>query len=159
MGAIETYNTRVGFQEYLDAEFPRGAWITVIERSGNKLVPAGVELTTGRVFCSGAREREEGWEYQLMIDPRNGPQELQQIDQPFTCWIRELDDENAPLYEAEIVDDPESPFELIRLRSDPLGPRKPVRGQREFVTGLREAELFPKGLQLVKGVSGDSDTG
>lgn len=155
MGAVETYNVRVGLQEVLDALFPIGAWITVLEEIDGKLIPTGVEMTTGRVFCSDAIETDRGWHYQLFIDPRRDEvQEQGEYDRPFTAWVTELNTEMEPLIQAQI--EPTDPFdeaevlEVLRLRSDPVGPRRILPGQRELITALREEELFPRGLRRIE---------
>lgn len=152
MGAIETYNARVGFQKQLDELFSAGSWVTVIEDIGGKLVPSGIEITTGRVFCSDATETPLGWYYQLFIDPRNGDAEVQQWEQPFTAWVAQLDSTSHELYAEAltITEGAEDEFILIRLTFAPQGPRAVAPGQREFVTALREAEMFPRGIEPIE---------
>jgi hypothetical protein len=150
MGVNETYNARVAMQANLDELFPRGAYVTVVEDLGvSALQPTGIEITTGRVFCSDAVETKQGWQYQLFVDPRRGEQENGQYEQPFTAWVDELDVENhPPMAEARILpQEDDEPLQVIRLRNDPQGPRSIGRGVRAFLTDLRESELFPYGLQ------------
>ncbi len=153
MGVVETYNVRVGMQEVLDALFPIGAWITVLEEIDGKLIPTGVEMTTGRVFCSEAIETELGWHYQLFIDPRRSEeQEVGEYDRPFTAWVTELNTELEPLIQAQIdpMGSDDEQLHVIRLLADPAGPRRILPGQRELITELREEELFPRGLSRIE---------
>ena len=142
-------------QEVLDALFPIGAWITVLEEVKGKLIPTGVEMTTGRVFCSEATETDRGWHYQLFIDPRRAEvQEQGEYDRPFTAWVAELNTELEPLIQAQIEQtdpfDEADVLEVLRLRSDPAGPRRILPGQRDLITSLREEELFPRGLRRIE---------
>lgn len=146
MGVKDTYNARLGFQSTLDELFPRGAWITVLTEVSRKLQPTGVEMTVGRVFCSDAFEDDGGWHYQLFFDPRFEELIEGEYAQPYTCWIAELDGSEEPMFEAEILRDDEAPLEVLRIRNDPAGPRRVLPGQRDFVTELRENELFPRGM-------------
>lgn len=146
MGAVETYNVRLDFQGRLDELFPSGTWATLLEQLGDQLMPVGVEITTGRVFCSNAVETDEGWFYELFIDPRADDPLVQQWENPLTAWVGEMIFENDLYAEAQVLT-AEDEIVVIRLAYDPQGPRAPAPAQREFVTTLREAELFPRGME------------
>lgn len=146
MGAIESYNARVDFQRTLDELFPVGASVTVLDEFEDRLMPSGIEFTVGRVFCSSATETELGWYYELFLDPRATEADVHEYVIPLRVWIAAFDLENEVYAEAEIMQVEDEPLTVLRLGFDPQGPRKPAPGQRDFLTGLREAELFTEGI-------------
>ncbi len=149
MAAIETYNARLDFQGTLDTLFPKGTWLMLLEEVAGKLVPAAVEFATGRVFCSDAVETELGWAYELFFDPRVGELLLGEYEQPLTLWITEFDTEHELYAEAAPLIEDEESLLVLRMLYSPKGPRRIPAGLREFITELREAELFPRGMEKI----------
>ena len=150
MGAIETYNARVAFQERLDEMFPEGTWAAVAMLINGREVPTGIEFPVGRVFCSNAAEAEGlGWVYELFFDTRTREDHEAGISvQPFTLWMDEFVTESELFAEARLIGGEAE--EIVRMLYEPRGPRAVPAGHREFITELREAELFPRGLQPIE---------
>lgn len=146
------YVERVQFQSFLDQLFPLGAWLTITDVAG---VPSGVEIITGRLFCVDARMVEGVWEFEVFADPRDV--EISEVEyvRPFRWWTRDISvvesDPDGELYDSWAIDGEvgtDTEQNRVRLDSRPQGPRVIPAGLREFVTALREAELFPQGLEL-----------
>lgn len=147
--AIEEYNERVRMQQLLDDTFPRGAFVTIVWIVDGVVVPSGVELTVGRLFVNKSWIVDGSWVHEILLDPSIEP-ELQgfQIHVPIRGLSESPDHED--LWEMETYTPEIEWIELARFR-EPLGPRKPVEGQREAVTAIWEERLFPDGLEM-KGV-------
>lgn len=142
------YKAKASYQLMLDEMFPRGAEFHLVELNDDDTEElSGLEFVTGRVFCSEARFDEDGWEYRLFFDPRWTEEEYQEYVPPYQAWTTQIDDtDEDDIWEIPVIVDPDvtERRDLIRLRTD----HKLHPGQREFVTELREQELFPYGLEV-----------
>ena len=139
------YRTRCAFQRGLDEMFPGGAMCAVLKREDGRLQAASLLVSTGRLFCSNARETASGdWEYEVLMDPR---QTADASEDPVRLWIRGplRSTSVVGLFEADAVDCPGEGDRLVRFNADPPDHVRPSRRARSAVTEAYEEVLFPDG--------------
>ena len=142
------YEERCAFQAELDKQFPDGGVCAVLRQTDGRLQPAGLLVSTGRLFCSSARndERTGRWQHEILIDSR-----LSDIPvaEPVRVWVETLRPHPTAkgLWEAPIqTDPPES--KLLRINTDLPSGMRPTRRMRQAVTRAHEQTLFPDGIAV-----------
>ena len=150
--SIQVYEERCVYQEELDRRFPDGAACAVLRQAGDRLQPAGLLVSTGRLFCSDARyEKRTGrWEHEILIDSRLSDQPIRE---PVRLWVENLRPHPTAkgLWEASIRPDPSEgpdPAEdrVLRVNANLPSGKRPTRRMRQAVTRAHEYTLFPGGI-------------
>ena len=140
------YRARCEFQRMLDETFPQGAMCAVLEKVDGRLQAAFLLASTGRLFCSHAREAGPGiWEYEVLIDPRKTPNTG---EDPVRLWIRGPLRQTtvAGLYQADGAGPLGQADRIVRFNADPPAHIRPSRRMRAAVTEAHEQRLFPAGI-------------
>jgi hypothetical protein len=140
------YRERCAFQEELDQYFPTGGMCAVLREVEGRLQPAGVVVSTGRLFCSDARWDDEAgeWRHEVLIDSRLSDIP---IAEPVRVWVNSVrpHDSVKGLWEARVASDAGENL-LLRVNTALRGTMRPTRRMRSAVTKAYESTLFPSGL-------------